>query len=70
MNSDRGIIIMGDIWDYKLRKAEMSWELALRIIPKGVESTGKWTDSDYLKNAQKILKECHGIVDAVFTEDK
>jgi len=70
ISSNKGVIIIGDVWDYKLRKAEMVWELALRIIPKNIQPTGKWTDSSYLENAQKILTECHGIVAAVFTEDK
>ena len=61
---------MGDIWDYKLQKAEMAWELALRIIPQEPKTTGKWTEEDYLEHAQKVIKQSHDVVDAIFTADK
>ena len=61
---------MGDIWDYKLRKADMIWELAKRVIPESPEPTGRWTDVHYLENAQKTLEECSKIIEAVFTKDK
>jgi hypothetical protein len=70
INSNEGVIVMGDIWDYKLRKVEMAWELALRIIPKSPGTTGKWTEENYLEHAQKIIKESHDVVDAIFKADK
>ena len=60
---------MGDIWDYKLCKAEMAWELALRIIPAEPRPTGKWAEENYLEHAQKMIKESHDIIDAVFKEE-
>lgn len=61
---------MGDVWDYRLSKAEMAWELATRIIPSNPQATGKWTEESYLEHVQKTLQECQKIIDAVFTEDK
>ena len=69
-NPDRGVIIMGDVWDYKLSKADMTWDLASRIIPEKPGATGRWTESSYLENAQKTLVECSKVIEAVFTEDK
>lgn len=66
----RGIITMGDVWDYKLRKMEIAWELAERVIPKEVTDRGRWTERDFLKVAQQMLKEAFDAVDATFTEDK
>ena len=61
---------MGDIWDYRLQKTEMAWELALRMIPQKPESVGKWTEDSYLEHAQKVIKQSHDLVDAIFTADK
>lgn len=61
---------MGDMWDYRLQKAEMAWELALRVIPEKPQPTGKWTEEDYLKFAQEIFKQSHDVIDAIFTADK
>ena len=57
---------MGDAWDYRLRKVEMAWELALRIIPDKPQPNGAWTEGDYLKKAQETLKEANAVIDAVF----
>jgi hypothetical protein len=69
INLTNGGIIMGDKWDYKLKKVEMAWDLANRIIPKNPEARGLWGERDYLKNAQEILKQAHEGIDAVFTAD-
>ena len=70
INSDGGVIVVGDIWDYKLLKADMAWELALRVMPEGPRTTGRWTEEHYLENAQKVLEQSHGIIDAVFKADE
>ena len=70
INSDKGVIVMGDMWDYKLRKAEMAWELASHIIPKSPGITGKWTEEHYLEHAQKVIKQSHDVIDAIFTADE
>ena len=70
IETNKGVFVMGDMWDYKLRKAEMAWELALRIMPKTPEPTGKWTEESYLEHAQKTIKQSHDVIDAVFTADK
>ena len=70
INIDKGVIIMDDMWDYTLRKAEMAWELALRLIPQVPMPTGKWTEENYLEYAQKVIKQSHDVIDAVFTADK
>lgn len=56
------------IWDYKIRKMEIAWQLASNVIPKQMAGTGRWSDGSYLKSAQETLKEAFGIVDAVFSE--
>lgn len=61
---------MGDQWDYKLRKMEMAWELAVKTMPTGIQVQGKWTEGLYLKNAQEVLAKSFEIIDSVFTEDK
>jgi hypothetical protein len=61
-------MVMGDQWDYKLRKMEMAWELASRFIPEEIQNTGKWTETDYLKNAQAALREAYAVVNAIFKE--
>ena len=61
---------MGDQWDYRLNKMDMAWELAVRIIPDKPTDTGRWTEKDYLKNAQEVIREAYDVVDAVFTIDK
>ena len=60
---------MGDLWDYRLSKAEMAWELALRVMPEHPQATGKWTEESYLEHAQKVIKQSHDVVDAIFTAD-
>ena len=61
---------MGSEWDYKLWKAQMAWDLAMRIIPSKVEPQGSWTEENYLGNIQTVLKKAQSVVDAVFTADK
>jgi len=60
--------IMAEAWDYRIRKMEMAWELALRIIPKQPTEIGRWTEKDYLKNAQEVLRQAFDAVNAIFTE--
>ena len=69
INTDRGVITMGDLWDYRLQKAEMVWELASRMIPSEPATTGRWVESNYLIKAQEVLKTAHEVIDAVFKED-
>lgn len=61
---------MGDIWDYKLRKMDIAWELASRIIPAHPTSSGAWTNDDFVAKAQEIMKAAMTSVDTVFKEDK
>ena len=61
---------MGDVWDYKLRKMELVWDLAGRVIPASAEDTGGFTREDFLKSVQETLKEAHAVIDAVFVQDK
>jgi len=64
-------VAMGDKWDYKLRKMDIAWELANRVIPKSAPSTsGKWTADKFLASAQETLQEAIDVVDAIFQEDK
>ena len=44
-------------WDYKIRKLEIAWELASRIIPEAPQPSGVWTEADYIARAQKVMKE-------------
>ena len=60
---------MGDAWDYKLWKAESAWDLAMRIIPEEPEDTGEWTEDNYLKKSQEILKNSQEVINAIFKED-
>ena len=55
-------------WDYKIRKLEIAWELASRIIPEAPQSSGVWTEADYIARAQKVMKEAADAVDAVFKD--
>ena len=59
---------MGDAWDYRLRKMDMAWQLALRMIPQEPEATGRWTAESYLECSQEILKEAFKVIDGVFKE--
>ncbi len=61
---------MGDMWDYKLKKMEMAWELANRMIPKAPTSGGRWTEDKYLDLSQQTLKKAFEAVNAVFIEDE
>jgi len=70
IKTDKGVFVMGDVWDYKLSKAEMAWELALRVMPGTPQVTGKWTEESYLEHAQETLKQSYDVIDAVFTADK
>ncbi len=61
---------MGDQWDYKLRKLEMAWDLARRIMPERMISAGRWSESNYLDLAKEVLQKASEVVEVVFTEDK
>ena len=61
---------MGDGWDYKLRKMDIAWELASRIIPDAAQPSGAWTTESYIGKAQETLQQAFDVVDAVFQEDK
>ena len=61
---------MGDQWDYRLWKAQMAWDLAMRVIPSKPEPQGSWTDENYLGNVQKVLKDALEVVNAIFIEEK
>ena len=60
---------MGDNWDYKLRKLEMAWELASRIMPMEARDIGEWAPDGYLKQAQQVLTGARDVVDAVFSNE-
>ena len=55
-------------WDYKIRKLEIAWELASRIIPEAPQPSGVWTEADYIARAQKVMKEAADAVNAVFKD--
>lgn len=60
---------MGDIWDYRLRKLEMAWELALRIIPDKPANSGAWMgEENFLTKSQEIMTKTQEIVQTVFSE--
>ena len=67
---NKGVIAMGDEWDYKLWKAQMAWDLAMRIIPPKPDSQGAWTQGNYLAEAQETLERAQEVINAVFTADK
>ncbi len=56
------------MWDYRMRKMDIAWELASRIIPEKPQPSGAWTEADYIAKAQKVMKEAAEAVDAVFTD--
>uniref|UniRef100_A0A6M3L2Y2 Uncharacterized protein n=1 Tax=viral metagenome TaxID=1070528 RepID=A0A6M3L2Y2_9ZZZZ len=68
ISTDKGVITMGDAWDYKIQKAGMVWELALRIIPTEPSSGGRWTEGSYIDHAQEVLKKAHEAIEAVFSD--
>lgn len=57
---------MADLLDVQLRKLEMAWELANRIIPKEPSTGGAWTEKDYLDRAQGVLTQAREVVNSVF----
>jgi hypothetical protein len=62
---------MGDIWEYKLRKMEIAWELASRVIPDQIAVRGKWMNEEtFLQLAQQEMQKAYDAVDAIFREDK
>jgi len=69
MEKQEGVVIMGDVWDYKLWKAEKAWDLASRIIPPHAEASGGWTEDQYLVKSQEILKNSTEVINAIFKED-
>ena len=64
-----GVVTVGDVWDYKLWKAEKVWDLANRIIPPHAEDSGAWTEDRYLVKVQETLKNCTEVINAIFKED-
>lgn len=61
---------MKDMWDYKLRKMDIAWEIASKLIPSEAQRSGTWTPDDFVAKAQKIMKAAMESVDAVFKEDR
>ena len=59
---------MGDNWDYKLKRMEFAWDLANRIIPEKVAKSGRWTQSEFLEQAQATLEKAQEVVKTVFNE--
>ena len=57
---------MGDAWDYDMWKAQKAWDLAMRIIPDKPQTQGRWTESNYLAQAQEELKKAYEVVNTVF----
>tara|TARA_Y100000310_G_C20455130_1_gene702678 strand:+ start:225 stop:437 length:213 start_codon:yes stop_codon:yes gene_type:complete len=60
---------MGDVWDYKLRKMAIAWELASRLIPSKPQDSGGWTVDTFIGKSQEAMKEAQEAVDAVFKDD-
>ena len=56
-------------WDYRIRKLEIAWELASRIIPQTPQPSGTWTEAEYIAKAQQVMKEAVEAVNAVYTDD-
>ena len=65
-NTDRGVIVMGDVWDFDMWKAQKAWDLAMRIIPGNPLPQGPWTESGYLGKVQEELKKAYDVVNTVF----
>lgn len=61
---------MSDLYDIRMRKMEMVWELANRVIPKEPQSSGPWTADTYLAKTQETLKAAQAIIEAVFKGGK
>ena len=59
---------MGDAWDYRLRKMEIAWELASRLMPAHVKDSGRWSEDTYLKYAQETMRQANDIVETVFPQ--
>ncbi len=68
--TQKGVLIMGDVWDYKLRKMDIAWELAQRTIPKTPAETGGWGEGNFLKRSEDMLKQANDIVNTIFSDDK
>lgn len=68
--NNREVIVVGDIWDYRLRKMELAWELASRVIPHKADTGGRWTEDKFIDRAQETMKKAYEAVDAIFEEDK
>lgn len=61
---------MGDVWDYKLRKLQMVWELAVRVIPSQPQNTGPWSSEHFYERTQETLEKFQAIVNTIFADDK
>ena len=66
----REYTIMGDVWDYRLRKTDIAWELASRLIPDHAQNSGPWTADVFVAKAQATIKEAYEAIDAVFKESQ
>ena len=70
IETNKGVIAMGDVMDYALWKSQKAWELAMRTIPEKPQPSGAWTQSSYLQKAQEELQKAYDIVVTVFANDK
>lgn len=70
MESNKGVLRMGDQWDYRIWKAELVWDLAARIIPPEPAKQGAWIEANYLAKTQEVLLSAQEVVNAVFVETK
>ena len=64
----RDYTIMGDVWDYRLRKMEIAWELAQRIIRAHPDRDGAWVEKEFLGKSQEVLQKANEIVDTIFSD--
>ena len=70
VDTNKGVIVMGDVMDYALWKSQKAWELAMRTIPEKPQASGAWTESNYLERAQKELQQAYDIMVTVFATTK
>lgn len=59
-----------EAWGYRLRKMEIVWELAQKVIPERRAATGQWSGESYYLKVQETLQKLQEIVDVVFSADK
>lgn len=61
---------MRSMWDYRVRKMEIAWELAGNLIRAKSESSGAWPEDEYITKAQQVLRQSYEAVNAVFRWDR